>query len=149
MKIKKKDSPLLEADLTPMIDVTFQLIAFFMVLINFTDAEQNETIKLPDSVLAKPPETTPDYAITLHMTNKQTFILRGEEYLLREAKQAVDLPLREAVALGHNRAEVTIIIRADKNAKHGEVQELIRGCQQAGGEQFTLRVKERHGTSMD
>ena len=45
---------LVEGDLTPMIDMTFQLIAFFMVLINFTEADQDERIKLPTSVLAKP-----------------------------------------------------------------------------------------------
>ena len=45
-----------EADLTPMIDMTFQLIAFFMVLVNFTQAEQDARVELPASKLAKPPE---------------------------------------------------------------------------------------------
>ena len=36
-----------EGDMTPMIDMTFQLIAFFMVLINFTQTEQNERIRAP------------------------------------------------------------------------------------------------------
>ena len=39
-----------------MIDMTFQLIAFFMVLINFTEADQNERIKLPTSEIVKPPD---------------------------------------------------------------------------------------------
>ena len=47
---------ILEGDLTPMIDMTFQLIAFFMVLINFSQSEQDERIMLPQSVLAKPPD---------------------------------------------------------------------------------------------
>ena len=38
--------------MTPMIDMTFQLIAFFMVLINFTEADQNQAINLPSSELA-------------------------------------------------------------------------------------------------
>ena len=54
---KKHDSSVLEGDLTPMIDMTFQLIAFFMVLINFTQSESNDKVQLPDSELAKPPET--------------------------------------------------------------------------------------------
>ena len=40
--------------MTPMIDMTFQLIAFFMVLVNFADADQNARIRLPSSELAKP-----------------------------------------------------------------------------------------------
>ena len=41
-----------EGDMTPMIDMTFQLIAFFMVLINFAEDNNNQTIKLPASEIA-------------------------------------------------------------------------------------------------
>ena len=53
MRVKKIESGVHEGDLTPMIDMTFQLIAFFMVLINFTQSEQNERVQLPLSELAK------------------------------------------------------------------------------------------------
>ena len=56
MKFKKSNTEILEADLTPMIDMTFNLIAFFMFTINFADAERIEQIMLPKSSLAKPPE---------------------------------------------------------------------------------------------
>ena len=66
MKIKKGGtSGILEGDLTPMIDMTFQLIAFFMVLINFTQSEQNDKVKLPSSVLAKPAKAPLEFPITL------------------------------------------------------------------------------------
>ena len=47
---KAKTSEILEGDLTPMIDMTFQLIAFFMLLINFTEIDRAEEIALPTSV---------------------------------------------------------------------------------------------------
>ncbi len=53
---KRAESEILEGDLTPMIDMTFQLIAFFMVLINFSQTEADQRILLPESVLAKPPD---------------------------------------------------------------------------------------------
>ena len=65
MRFKKHSNQTDEADLTPMIDMTFQLIAFFMVLINFTEAEASDKIKLPDSDLARPPETVPEFRIML------------------------------------------------------------------------------------
>ena len=40
-----------EIDMTPMIDMTFQLITFFMVVKNFSEAEQDDRIQLP---LAEP-----------------------------------------------------------------------------------------------
>ena len=61
MKISnKKVTQILEGDLTPMIDMTFLLIAFFMLLINFSEVDRAEEIMLPSSMLAKPPETRPD-----------------------------------------------------------------------------------------
>jgi len=45
MKIKSQnDSVKAEADLTPMIDMVFQLLAFFMVLINFSQSDQNSRV---------------------------------------------------------------------------------------------------------
>ncbi len=49
MKVKNRKVDLAEGDLTPMIDMTFQLIAFFMVLINFTQTESHERVVLPSS----------------------------------------------------------------------------------------------------
>ena len=48
---KAKTSEILEGDLTPMIDMTFQLIAFFMLLINFSEVDRAEEISLPTSCL--------------------------------------------------------------------------------------------------
>ena len=56
MKFKRPSAGAPQGDLTPMIDMTFQLIAFFMVLINFTEADTNERIKLPTSEIVKPPD---------------------------------------------------------------------------------------------
>ena len=52
-KMESKIDVSAEGDMTSMIDMTFQLIAFFMILINFADAEANQDIKLPASQLAE------------------------------------------------------------------------------------------------
>ena len=56
MRFITKKSAEVEPDMTPMIDMTFQLIAFFMFTINFSDTEQDQRVTLPASELAKPPE---------------------------------------------------------------------------------------------
>jgi biopolymer transport protein ExbD len=145
MRIKKPGSDIHEGDMTPMIDMTFQLIAFFMVLINFSQGEQNERIQLPDSELAKPPEAPLEYPITLHLTKEGTVIIGGEEvsieglapYLVREANvlEIQGKPLSDA----------TLIIRGHREAQTGRVQELIRKCQENRFEKFALRAKEDVG----
>ena len=48
MRVKSKKVDLAEGDLTPMIDMAFQLIAFFMVLINFAQTESNDRVKITE-----------------------------------------------------------------------------------------------------
>ena len=69
MRIRKnRQTRIDEGDMTPMIDMTFQLIAFFMVIINFAQTEQNTKIKLPESSLVKPPEQPFEHQLVIHLT---------------------------------------------------------------------------------
>jgi biopolymer transport protein ExbD len=133
-------------DWTPMIDITFQLMSFFMFVLNFSDAEQNELIQLPESELAKPGEAVLQYPITLHLTAQGRVIMGAQSdleidglrpYLLREAKM---LELR-----GEPISSATIVVRAHKDVATGKVQELIRECQRNGFERFILRAQELVG----
>ena len=145
MRIKKPASGIVEGDLTPMIDMTFQLIAFFMVLINFTQSEQNERIQLPDSQLAKPPDSPLEFPITLHLTKEGTVIIGGQEVSIEGLSPYLS---READVLrirGKSTATATVIIRGHKEAKTGKVQDLIRVCQANSFEKFALRAKEDVG----
>ncbi len=67
-----------EPDMTPMIDMTFQLIAFFMVLLNFGEGEVDARIKLPSSQLAKPPEAALVSPLVLQLTSDDKVIFSGE-----------------------------------------------------------------------
>lgn len=58
MRIKRAASSVVEADMTPMIDMTFQLIAFFMIVTNFEQTQADERVKLPADQLARPAART-------------------------------------------------------------------------------------------
>ena len=139
---RQRDDERAEGDLTPMIDMTFQLIAFFMVLVNFSEAEQNERIKLPSSLLAKPPEVAAENPLTLQLTADGTVIFGGQEVPYRELPQLLKRERNYMVALGQDPSTTTVIIRADANAKAGVVQELIKMCQEEQFEKFALRAKQ-------
>lgn len=146
MRIKHhRGEGVFEGDLTPMIDMTFQLIAFFMVIVNFSQTEQNESVQLPDSELAKPPEGPLEFPITLNLTPESTVIMGHEEVPLAGIAPYL---IREANALrsqGRPPEEATIIIRADRNALTGRVQELIQACRENNFEKFILRARENIG----
>ncbi len=139
---KKNDSSILEGDLTPMIDMTFQLIAFFMVLINFTQSESNDKVQLPDSELAKPPETVLENYRIIHLAEDGTAVMGTKEEHYKGLRTALELQYRQIDFSDQEPANTTIIIRAHKNAKGGMVQELIQICQEAGFERFALRAEE-------
>jgi biopolymer transport protein ExbD len=143
MKFKKQatNDVTCEPDMTPMIDMTFQLIAFFMVLLNFGEGEQDQSIKLPSSELAKPPEVATEAPIVLQLTERNTVLMGGDELPV----SGLTAPLaRERAALQARQispSDATIFIRADINSKTGVVQEMIQQCQTNGFEKFALRAK--------
>jgi biopolymer transport protein ExbD len=146
MKVKAKGPEFVEVDYTPMIDMTFQLIAFFMILINFSDAEVDDRVQLPSSVLAKPPQAPFDEPITIQMVKDGKVVVAGQTYqnvnaikpLLNNEKYVLETKGKAA-------GDATIIIRAHKDAKTGMVQEVIKVCQETGFEKFTLRAKSEQG----
>ncbi|MGD9721703.1 MAG: ExbD/TolR family protein [Pirellulales bacterium] len=133
-----------EPDMTPMIDMTFQLIAFFMVLLNFGEGEVDARIKLPSSQLAKPPEAGMLSPLVLQLTSDDKVLLGGDALPI----PALDRPLRNEARYielrGDKVADATVILRADASAKTGVVQEVIQKCQENGFEKFALRAKQEN-----
>ena len=147
MKIKARGAEFIEIDYTPMIDITFQLIAFFMILINFSDAEQDQRIQLPSSVLAKPPQSPLEIPITIQVLQDGKISMGGPT-LYPTAESIKPLLGNERYVLESQRHKVedaTIIIRAHRDAQAGVVQRVIKVCQEMGFQKFTLRAKSESG----
>lgn len=127
-----------------MIDMSFQLIAFFMLVINFSDVEQLQRIKLPESELAKPPEAPYEQPLTIHLTDDGRFVYAGREHLQIDRLRSALLQETQIIKRLESRtvADVTVIIRADANARTGLVQEIIKACQELEFEKFALRGKQ-------
>ena len=139
-----------EMDMTPMIDVTFQLITFFMMTINFAQAEQSKRIELPHSEIAQPPpEVTQEAFITLHVDDVgNVVVLRGKEYTLETLTPVLRQVIQEEIhrkdrAQKHKvttARDITVILRGDRNAPTGFVQKVIEACQKLEFTKFKLRA---------
>ncbi len=145
MRIVRKHRNPAEAggDMTPMIDMSFQLIAFFMVLINFSDIAQDEKINLPAAELAKPPDAPYAEPLAIQLRSDDRVFFAGDDLTMNELQVAL---MREAQIIratpGKSVSDVTIIIRADRLAKTGLVQEIIEMCQKAQFDTFALRGRQ-------
>jgi biopolymer transport protein ExbD len=143
MRIRQKfDTKVAEGDMTAMIDMVFQLIIFFMVLINFSQDEQNEKIKLPASELARPADTPLKNAITINLDVNGTVYLGSTVVSVESIAPLLRTEIELLKGDGKTAKDANIIIRAHQDTKGGLVQDLIKKCQELGFEQFALRAKE-------
>jgi biopolymer transport protein ExbD len=142
MRIKRYDAAPPEMDMTPMIDMTFQLICFFMVALSFDEADRSDKVRLPSSELAKPADAPFDLPITLQLTSEGTVIYGGEELALANLGSRLTAETQIMGRLNKKPGDATIIIRADGDAPTGKVQELIQACQERQFEKFALRARQ-------
>jgi biopolymer transport protein ExbD len=142
MARKRSDGPnSTEIDMTPMIDMTFQLIAFFMFVSNFSEAEQDARVQLPLSQLAKPSDAPIEKPVTLQLTSDSSVIYGGELVGVGELGTYLEREKSAILDAGKEPADATVIVRADSGAKTGEVQDIIKICQEKGFEKFALRAR--------
>lgn len=139
-----------------MIDIVFQLIAFFMVITNFEQQQADERVTLPKDQLAKPPEVKRESALTINLgfeKDKQGEIIDPTPYIFfGDEKLTVDQSstrLRQESqfyqTIGTNLEDVTVEIRADAGVQSGLVQELIQKCQEdgVGFQRFALKATQK------
>ena len=138
---KRKKTEGSDIDMTPMIDVTFQLITFFMFTMNFTEAEQDQRIQLPTSQVAKPMENSDIDPLTLQLMEDGRVIYNGEPVALLALGDYLENEKAVMLAASKEPSAATVVVRADGRAKTGEVQQIIRSCQEKGFDKFVLRAE--------
>ncbi|MCA9270041.1 MAG: biopolymer transporter ExbD [Planctomycetales bacterium] len=121
----KKGAALGALNLTPMIDIIFQLLIFFMVATRFSEEDREMDVELPTASEAKP----------LIVKPKEIFIninLHGEVFVGGQRLDMVGLEEQLAAAARNNPANQSAIIRADKRTNLDSVVQVINACQRAG-----------------
>ena len=110
--IKKEPIPEDELDMTPMVDVTFLLLIFFMVSTSFVKQSQI-TISLPDAESPSVVEETPEQ-IDIMITETGRFLVNGRE-LINNRAETIRNALQKTSNGDHT---LPLTISADANAKH-------------------------------
>jgi biopolymer transport protein ExbD len=157
MRFKKSEPAIPDVDMTPMIDVTFQLITFFMVISNFENTRADERVKLPKDELARPSETPRENEVVLNMgfirnargdnvAGPFIFYGDGENYPVLEAGAILKREYRYFKDVGKKPEDATIVMRSDGEVPTGLVQEAIKLAQEAGFSKFALKATQDDGS---
>ena len=111
MRFRNEEEENFSLDLTPLVDVVFLLLIFFMVSTVFVDFKRRVDISLPTSKVSIPDEIPK--AVELEITVDKQVFLNGDKVSLKSLESAlkkIDVDKKKAA-----------IIRADKNLPYGDV----------------------------
>ena len=121
-------------DLTPMIDMVFNLLIFFMVVSRFAQEDRELDVILPSASEARPLTARPK-EVFVNIDQQGRYFVEGnileepevEAYLVRAAR---DNPLGQSV-----------VIRADKRVQFDSVVVVMNLCNKAGIRDYTVTTQ--------
>jgi len=111
-------------ELTPLIDVVFLLLIFFMLATTFMDPERSIELELPQAESGAEPQPEPDELVLNVLADGRVFFREGE---LGE-NQLIDL-LR---GTAQRDPETPITIRGHRAARHEMIVRVMDACGLAG-----------------
>ncbi|MFA5550193.1 MAG: biopolymer transporter ExbD [Trueperaceae bacterium] len=115
-------------DLTPMVDVVFLLIIFFMVSTTFITLESGLPVELPDSqTTVTEPSTLPTVTV-----NKDGQIFFGGAQV--QESQLALLLRQDLDASG----QTTVVLRADRDVPHGVAVRIMDLLTQGGAQRIVI-----------
>lgn len=145
-KIKKARVPIM-IDMTPMVDIAFLLLTFFMLTTQFKPPEEVEVI-LPNSASEiKLPETD---VMTISIdSTKRIFLgfdsqkdmvrMFGEDYRLRKAAEtSLEKLPDQLIQARMSNPKLRTVIRGDKNVDYGVVSDVMDILQKAQITRFSM-----------
>lgn len=137
-----------EPNLVPMLDLVFQLITFFMLVINFKAALTSFEVKLPVLGSAAPMEWDGSFEpLVLNVDTAGLVYVYSEpvdleKYVSTQARLLKDrLPDDEKVAKGE--LPVPVVVRASRDVPFHLLNRVVKTCQQHGYRKFSLSAMTR------
>ena len=116
----------LSFNMTPMIDVVFLLIIFFLVSSHLAKQEAQMELPLPVADSGTLPTETETRRLTLNVIQDGTLLLAGRRV------EASQLQTRLAEALTSDQQAVEVRLRSDRNVPYRVIEPILLACARAG-----------------
>src|SRR5262245_51370209 len=139
-----------EPNLTPILDMVFQLITFFMLVINFQGAALDQSLKLPVLGSARPLDTQGhEELLVLNIDSKGRLRVYGVSqdvatYIAREARvAALKVAAQNRNFKRGDELPTMVVIRADRATPFKLLNDIVKVCQSHGFRKFSLKAMNR------
>ena len=133
MPIKIHQEPEPTLNLTPMIDIVFLLIIFFMVGTKFTEMERQIELELPG--------VKHFGALTAAPKEREVHVYRDNTIMMDREKYSLDELVVELKRAHEEYNEMSVLIRGDGDGRYGNVTEVLAACRDAGFERLGIAVR--------
>ena len=131
----KRSSIASTLSLTPLIDVVFLLLIFFLVTSEFDEEEQRLDIVLPSATSAVPMTSKPR-EIVIDVDEEGIVYLRGQETSLDELGRLL------RIAVASNPTNQTVVIRADRQSTFQPVVSVMDVCNRTGISDYSVTTQD-------
>jgi biopolymer transport protein ExbD len=135
MAVQRRRSSNLIINMTPMIDMVFQLLIFFLVATRFMAQERELDMTLPSASEARPLTSTPR-ELFVNIDQEGRFFVDGRFRLEEELEHV----MRQSAA--DNPLTQTVVIRADRRADWQSVATAINVCKKVGIANYTAMMAD-------
>jgi biopolymer transport protein ExbD len=135
MKRKKHGSSDDEAaiDMTPMLDIVFIMLIFFIVTTSFVKEKGLEVSRPKDSKTPPPPSIVK--SLSIRVEEDGTIVVNGRQVDIRRVEASIQSFLAE-------NNQDTAAVQAHPKSKHGDVTEVINEVKRAGISNVSVLVSK-------
>jgi biopolymer transport protein ExbD len=136
MAVQLKRMSTLAINMTPLIDMVFLLLIFFLVATRFMQQERELDMTLPTASESRP-LTAPPSEVFINVDREGRYFIDGKFRLEEELEPLI----RQAAA--NNPLTQSVVIRADRQADWQAVATAINACKKVGIANYTAMIADQ------
>jgi biopolymer transport protein ExbD len=121
----KAPPPVLDMDMTPMIDVVFQLLIFFMLCSAFNEAERAAKLQLPMAYQAMFQKDVDKERTIVNIERDGTIVMYEHSYTIEQFKVQLAKVAQLLRAMGARTGQAPIVLRGDRLCEFKHIREVI------------------------
>lgn len=133
MGFRRKRREDVRPELTPMVDVVFLLLIFFMISTTFVETP-GISVKLPKSS-SQQVEREPEEI--------KIFLSKDGKIFLQQNEISLEKLQRHLAGYGQKAAKTTFFLMADQDARHGRVVQVMDAAKDAGFQKLAVATEKK------